>query len=296
MLNFEAALTTTLKRYAHHPTMLKAMDYAVMPPGKLFRPRLLEALCRDGGAPEPKDILRLGCALEIHHAYTLVHDDMPCMDNDLERRGKPTTHVAFGQWQALLTGDVLLALSYAELEHLTTEGAGFLRKFFHWATGAKGLILGQWIDLGHEGANRAALLVRMHELKTARLMQVSTVGAMVLTNPRFTLKDLKRALRLGSSIGLVFQLLDDLDDLCAGTLSKHELAVNPFLQAPSEVREILAHALKTLAQYQLPETQKFLRSFLNKSATNLIANHAAWGKHLANEKSEIEKLLKPLAN
>jgi geranylgeranyl diphosphate synthase type II len=291
MLNFEAPLTQALKRHVHHIGIYRAMDYAVMPPGKLFRPRLLEAVCTDLNVNSEKDILTLGCALEIHHAYTLVHDDMPCMDNDLTRRGKPTTHVAYGEWQALLTGDVLLALSYAELEKLHTPAAAFIRRFFHWATGAKGLILGQWIDLGHEGNKNAHLLMRMHELKTARLMQIATTGALALSNPKFNLKDLKRFLSLGNSIGLAFQLLDDLDDLCADILSDHEKAVNPFLQAPQEVRQRLTAVLTTLEKEKLPHTRQFLEAFLKKSAKGLIENQNKWSAYLPTEKAALVKLL-----
>lgn len=291
MLDFETQLRQTLKRHVQHPGIYMALDYAVMPPGKLFRPRLLEAVCADLKVATHKDILTLGCALEIHHAYTLVHDDMPCMDNDLTRRGKPTTHVAFGEWQALLTGDVLLALSYAELEKLQTPSATFIRKLFHWATGAKGLILGQWIDLGHEGEKNAHLLMRMHELKTARLMQIATTGALALSNTKFNLKDLKRFLSLGNSIGLAFQLLDDLDDLCTDKLSEHEKAVNPFLQAPQEVRLRLTHVLEILEQEKLPETRKFLKAFLKKSAQGLIENQNKWSAHVPSEKAALIKLL-----
>ena len=291
MLNFEAHLTQTLKKHVQHPGIYMAMDYAVMPPGKLFRPRLLEAVCADLKVKSDKDVLTLGCALEIHHAYTLVHDDMPCMDNDLTRRGKPTTHVAFGEWQALLTGDVLLALSYAELEKLQTPAAAFIRRLFHWATGAKGLILGQWIDLGHEGNKNAHLLMRMHELKTARLMQIATTSALALSNSKFNLKDLKRFLSLGNSIGLAFQLLDDLDDLCTDKLSEHEKTVNPFLQAPQEGRQRLTAVLAILEQEKLPETRKFLAAFLKKSALGLVENQNKWSMHLPNEKAALVKLL-----
>ncbi len=225
-IDWEAQLARRLNRATPDAAVREVLHYAVLPAGKLFRPRLLEALATDLHA-DMEEILPWGCALELHHAYSLVHDDLPCMDNDLVRRGKPSTHVQFGQWRALLAGDALLALSYATLEELTHMQAPLLRKLFHWATGAQGLILGQWIDLAG-GAPDPARLMRMHELKTARLMQLACAGAFVLAD----VDGLKAPLRLGASIGLAFQLLDDLDDISSPEHAPHEDEVNPFLLAP----------------------------------------------------------------
>ena len=270
---------------------IRDRDYAVRPPGKLFRPLFLTALAQDLGAKDAHDVLTLGCALEIHHAYSLVHDDMPCMDNDLVRRGRPATHVAFGEWKALLTGDSLMLISYAELENLKSPAASFIRRFFHWATGPKGLILGQWIDLGHEGAQVAARLMRMHELKTARLMQIATTGALALANPKFGYSDVKKYLRLGACVGLAFQLLDDLDDLSTTELSAHERAVNPFMLAPYEATTRLQQVLRTIdEQKQLPATKTFLTQFLNVSAQKLVTKQNVWGQHVPEQQKNLVKL------
>lgn len=291
MLDFDHALATTLARHAFHPGILEALDYAVRPPGKLFRPLFLAALAQDLGAKDARDVVTLGCALELHHAYSLVHDDMPCMDNDLVRRGKPATHVAFGEWKALLTGDALMLISYAELERLNSPAAGFIRRLFHWATGPKGLILGQWIDLGHEGAQVAARLMRMHELKTGRLMQVATTGALALANPKFRYPDVKKYLRLGAGVGLAFQLLDDLDDLSTTELTAHERAVNPFLLAPAEATTRLQQVLHIIEQQQqLPATKAFLTKFLRVSAQNLVAHQNVWGLHVPDQHKNLAKL------
>lgn len=291
MLDFDHALQQTLARHAFHPGILAALDYAVRPPGKLFRPLFLAALAQDLGAKDARDVVTLGCALEIHHAYSLVHDDMPCMDNDLVRRGKPATHVAYGEWKALLTGDSLMLISYAELEHLKSPASSFIRRFFHWATGPKGLILGQWIDLGHEGAQVAARLMRMHELKTARLMQVATTGALALANPKFSYSDVKKYLRLGASVGLAFQLLDDLDDLSTTELSAHERAVNPFMLAAAEATTRLQQVLHTIEeQKQLPATKTFLTQFLKASAQKLVTNQNVWGQHVPTQQKNLVKL------
>jgi len=215
---------------------------------------------------------------------------MPCMDNDLTRRGKPTTHVAFGEWKALLTGDALLIASFAELERLKSSQAPFIRQLFHWATGAKGLILGQWIDLGHEADNAPALLMRMHELKTARLMQIACAGAWALQGP-LSFAQLKKALRLGQAIGLAFQLLDDLDDLSTEKLSEHEKAVNPFIRSPKVALQRLKGATENLQRYQGAHTKTFLRAFLETSAKNVLSHESAWGAHVAVERKAIVELL-----
>lgn len=290
MLNFEEKLQHILKTATLHPQVRSVHTYAVLPPGKLFRPRLLEALATDLGAA-PADVLTLGCALELQHAYSLVHDDLPSMDDDDVRRGKPTTHKAFGEWQALLTGDSLLILSLATLEQLQGSGASKIRRLFHWAVGPKGLILGQWIDLDESRAKSFATVLRMHELKTARLMQIATLGALWIAHPAANLKDIKRMLRLGSSIGIAFQLLDDLDDLSRAQLSAHEKAVNPFLTAPAEARKKLAELLQLIEGETLVMTKKFLQSFLQQSAQELMKNENLWAAHVPSEREALKKLL-----
>jgi geranylgeranyl pyrophosphate synthase len=288
MIDFDKELHQILKRYIKHPEIHKILDYATRPPGKLFRPRLLEAIASDLKITDLHDVKILGCALEIHHAYSLVHDDLPSMDNDAIRRGKPSTHKAFGEWKALLAGDALLCLSFELLENLKSKNSKLIRKFFHWSTGARGLILGQWIDLGLEGQNNSRLLMRMHELKTARLMQIACVGAMSMSGQK---SDLKFFMRMGLDIGLAFQLLDDLDDLNAEKLSEHELQVNPFLLAPEESSKKLSEMIHRLDTLKLSSTRSFLQSFLKTSAKGLIDNDAHWAKRVGGHSNEIKKLL-----
>ncbi|HLT22262.1 MAG TPA: polyprenyl synthetase family protein, partial [Bacteriovoracaceae bacterium] len=101
------AIKTSLKSAGHHPELFKILDYAVLPAGKLFRPKLVEAIALDLGLQITQDHLHLATAVEIHHAYTLVHDDLPAMDDDQYRRGKLSTHAAFNEWKAILAGDAL---------------------------------------------------------------------------------------------------------------------------------------------------------------------------------------------
>src|SRR5690606_35073769 len=131
------AIKTSLKSAGHHPELFKILDYAVLPAGKLFRPKLVEAIALDLGPQITQDHLHLATAVEIHHAYTLVHDDLPAMDDDQYRRGKLSTHAAFNEWKAILAGDALLIHSFNELNKIKNENHRFLLRFFSWATGAK---------------------------------------------------------------------------------------------------------------------------------------------------------------
>ncbi len=278
MLDFDHHLKSRIPAFSTHPELREIFDYALRPPGKLFRPRLLEALCQDLKISHERDILTLGCAIEIHHAYSLVHDDLPAMDNDLIRRGKPSTHAKYGEWKALLIGDALLAQSYRELDRLQTPQKDFIRQFFLWATAGGGLILGQWIDLSGL-ADKTAARLRMHELKTSRLMQIAIIGGMALKSS-MSFGDLKSGLRLGAAIGIAFQLLDDLDDLNAP--SEHELKVNPFILNAREATSALEKNLVLIESSSYPQLKKFLTAFLDKSFANLKTSRG-WTQHFTQD-------------
>lgn len=154
----------------------EAMRYAVQGGGKRLRPLLVLAACEAVGGHE-EAALRAACAVELIHAYSLVHDDMPCMDNDVLRRGKPTVHVRFGEAQALLAGDALQALAFELLtpeEGVASPVQATLCRLLARAAGARGMAGGQAIDLAHVGRPMAeSELRRMHALKTGALLQAS---------------------------------------------------------------------------------------------------------------------------
>ena len=223
----------------------EALEYSVLPPGKLFRPKLAAAVYADAAnkdsaleLKDSKSALSLICSsLEIHHSYSLVHDDLPCMDDDDYRRGRLSTHKKFGQWQAVLAGDALLHHSHDLVGRIDHPNHFQLRQFFNWALGAKGLILGQVFDLGEIIKKDFPSLIRTHELKTGRLIQLSVLaGAWAAKNKdkdKLSYKQIKSYMRFGSSLGVLFQLLDDLSE-ATEELSSHELEVNPFLRFPKE--------------------------------------------------------------
>ena len=196
------------------------MRYAVLDGGKRLRPLLVLAAAESAGLPHRPAALRAACAVELIHAYSLVHDDMPCMDNDVLRRGKPTVHVRFGQAQALLAGDALQALAFELL--LPDDGsiaapmACQLGRQLALAAGVNGMAGGQAIDLASVGLQLAQpALERMHRLKTGALLQASVLmGAVCGQVPAHSMAHLAR---YGQLLGLAFQVVDDVLDVVADT-------------------------------------------------------------------------------
>jgi geranylgeranyl pyrophosphate synthase len=260
---FESALKKAI--YASGFGDLAAvMEYAVLPAGKLFRPNLVQCLAEDLGNNFTPDHLQLALAIEIHHAYTLVHDDLPAMDNDLMRRGKPSTHARFGEWQAILAGDALLILSFKELLRIRHPHAHQLHRLFTWASGARGLILGQYLDLKAQGKLTFPETLRVHELKTGRLIQAVTLGSLLLSRDKHSTADYIRFMRLGRDIGVAFQLMDDEQELASG-ISSHEEEINAFIQAPAaakrELNLTISRIKATTAQYKLKKTKDMLTTY-----------------------------------
>ncbi|MGE0496739.1 MAG: polyprenyl synthetase family protein [Ramlibacter sp.] len=201
-----------------------AMRYAVLDGGKRLRPLLVLAACEAVQGNE-EAALRAACASELIHAYSLVHDDMPCMDNDVLRRGKPTVHVQFGEATALLAGDALQALAF---ELLVPDGpavpsaiqAALCRLLAH-AAGHAGMAGGQAIDLASVGCALTEEQLRaMHRLKTGALLQGSVMMGAACGGPS---APAQAALRdYGAALGLAFQVVDDILDVTAdsATLGK----------------------------------------------------------------------------
>lgn len=264
------AIRAALKKSCLNPDLLEVMDYAVFPAGKLFRPKLVEAIALDLNHKVTNDHLHLAAAIELHHAYTLVHDDLPSMDNDLMRRGKPSTHAHFGEWKAILAGDALLIASFNELARIDHKNFKDILKLMTWTTGAKGLIEGQFRDLGADKN-----IIRIHELKTARLIQLATLGSYLLSEKQ-TLRGKIEFLRLGREIGVSFQLLDDLSELAEENVSPHEKEINPFISnlsfALNELR--LSHLRLTAItfKHRLTHIEKMLQEYFKANQENLLKN------------------------
>ncbi len=256
----------------HSPADLgAAMRYAVLDGGKRLRPLLVLATAEAvGDAPSSPAALKAACAIELIHAYSLVHDDMPCMDNDVLRRGKPTVHVQFGEAQALLAGDALQTLAF---EFLTPQDAsvsaavqaacvGLLAR----ASGYQGMAGGQAIDLASVGQRLTEDQLRqMHRLKTGALLLCSVqMGAACVAGVPAPVQAALQ--RFGEALGLAFQVVDDVLDVTADsatlgkTAGKDEAADKPTyvalmgLDAAKAYADALAaQAMQALADTGLPD-------------------------------------------
>ena len=202
----------------------EAMRYAVLDGGKRLRPLLVLAASEAVGGND-RAALRAACAVELIHAYSLVHDDMPCMDNDVLRRGKPTVHVKYGEAGALLAGDALQALAF---ELLTPQDDGVpeatqarLCRLLAHSAGSAGMAGGQAIDLASVGVRlNEEQLRQMHRLKTGALLQASVL--MGAASGEVTAAERQDLGDYGAAIGLAFQVVDDILDVTAdsATLGK----------------------------------------------------------------------------
>jgi len=256
----------------------EAMRYAVLDGGKRLRPLLVLAARQavavaDGEASAGFDeaALRAACAVELIHAYSLVHDDMPCMDNDVLRRGKPTVHVQYGQAQALLAGDALQALAF---ELLAPEGAAVpepvqarLCRLLARAAGAQGMAGGQAIDLAHVGCGMTEDALRhMHRLKTGALLQASVLMGAHCGNAAPAA--LQALADYGAALGLAFQVVDDILDVTqdSATLGKTAgkdaeqgkptyVSLLGLERAQAYARELLVQAMAALDAAALPDTR-----------------------------------------
>ena len=251
----------------------QAMRYAVLDGGKRLRPLLVLAACEAVGG-NAEAALRSACAVELIHAYSLVHDDMPCMDNDVLRRGKPTVHVKFGEATALLAGDALQALAF---EFLAPAGDGVppavqarLCRLLAQAAGHAGMAGGQAIDLAAVGRQLDEDELRhMHRLKTGALLQASVMmGAACGEVPAAAQRGLAS---YGAAMGLAFQVVDDILDVTAdsATLGKTAgkdaaqdkptyISVLGLDRARTFAAELLVQAREALATTGLADTRALL--------------------------------------
>ena len=250
-----------------------AMRYAVLDGGKRLRPLLVLGACEAVGGHRGA-AMRAACAVELIHAYSLVHDDMPCMDNDVLRRGKPTVHVAYGEATALLAGDALQALAF---ELLAPDDAGIpdavqarLCRLLARAAGHGGMAGGQAIDLAAVGKSLTEdELRRMHRLKTGALLQASVVMGAACGAPDAAAE--RGLAAYGSALGLAFQVVDDILDVTADSATLGKTAGKDAAQdkptyvsllglerARAHAAELLDQARAALATTGLADTRALL--------------------------------------
>lgn len=193
-----------------------AMKYALLLGGKRIRPFLVYATGRMLGA-SMNQLDYVAAAIEAVHAYSLIHDDLPAMDNDSLRRGEPTCHIAFDEATAILAGDALQAFAFETLTNATALSAEQKVRLVHalsHVAGAQGMCLGQSLDLISEHKSVSLTeLERIHNNKTAALLSAALIMGFICS-PRYSDKQLEQQLaRYGAAIGLAFQVQDDILDI-----------------------------------------------------------------------------------
>ncbi len=260
----EAALQKLLPAEQTLPLSIhKAMRYSVFAGGKRIRP----ILCMETAkifSPQAGGALEVGCALEFIHTYSLIHDDLPALDNDDLRRGKPTNHKVFGEAIAILAGDALLTLAFQTLAMAPVEAPRRLALLAMIAEAAgtdRGMIGGQVADLEAEGKpGDKGMLEYIHRAKTAALIRASIVAGAIAGGAERS--DLGRLMNFGENIGWAFQVVDDILDVeessealgkTAGKDQAQKKATYPALHGLEESRDIAADlekkALKELEFY-----------------------------------------------
>tara|TARA_B100000925_G_scaffold291760_1_gene281238 strand:- start:4180 stop:5118 length:939 start_codon:yes stop_codon:yes gene_type:complete len=274
-------------------------EYALLPAGKLFRSQLIWCVFGDLLNHQMKTTQTiispchqlLSAAIECHHAYTLVHDDMPCMDNDEFRRGKLATHKKYGEWKALLIGDGLLNMSYQILSEIKHQNALNLINLFSRSCGHQGLIYGQFLDLNIKSSPSTFENIKnIHKLKTGKLFECAMMGSYLLTD----INDQKREEQLkvvSKSIGELFQFLDDLTELHDINISGHEGEINPWVsfydETFNETINLLSETTQNLENF--PQTSEAIKKYYQKIRLYLLANKPEVLRFI--EKKDLEPLI-----
>lgn len=217
-------------RHGPNQKLYESARYALLGGGKRLRPILALAATRMFGG-DPAHALAPSCALEMIHTYSMIHDDLPCMDDDDYRRGKLTVHKKYSEGHAVLTGDFLLTYAFEVLAtdpHLTAEKKSQLIAILARQSGSEGMIGGQVMDLQFEGQKiPLETLKLLHRNKTAALLTASLEFGGVISNasPPFL-----ESLRLfGESLGLAFQVVDDILDVTASQAKHGKLIASDIL-------------------------------------------------------------------
>jgi geranylgeranyl diphosphate synthase type II len=274
----DAALDRLLPLETTPPVSIhQAMRYSVFAGGKRIRPILCLETARIF-AENPAPAVQVGCALEFIHTYSLIHDDLPALDNDDLRRGKPTCHKKFNEATAVLAGDALLTLAFETLSSATLEparGIQVIREVASAAGTVNGMVGGQVADLEAEGKPAdAAALEYIHRSKTAALIRASVVAGALCG--RANCEDVARMRRYGENIGWAFQIVDDILDVeessaalgkTAGKDQAQKKATYPALFGLEKSRQFAAERLEAalceLASYAgRAERLRLLAEFL----------------------------------
>ena len=234
----------------------KAMLHTVLAPSKCIRAGIVRAAAELEGTLKKESINNLETAVEAMHSYSLIHDDLPAMDDDDMRRGQASSHIAYGEATAILAGDALHSLAYeivANDAHLSNEQKVNIIKLLSDSCGFNGMILGQQLDLESEGLDTGDIN-KIHALKTGRLISASL--AMPITNSKLRIK-LKS---VGEDIGLAFQIMDDVLEVTASSTALGK-------DSKSDVKN---NKLTYVSVYGLETAVKNAEKLIEKSINKII--------------------------
>jgi geranylgeranyl diphosphate synthase type II len=209
-----SALEEILGHASNYSRLIKAMKHSLMAGGKRLRP-ILCITAAEAVKGKTDDVMRAACALEMIHTYSLIHDDLPAMDNDNLRRGQPTCHIAFDEATAILAGDALLTFAFEILSSIELTNINHALKWLQvinttaTAAGYKGMIEGQMRDMAaEETLISLEKLEEMHALKTGALIEASIIAGAILGDG--SLEQIEKLKIYAKNIGLAFQVTDDI--------------------------------------------------------------------------------------
>lgn len=213
----EKYLGTCLKNRNIPETLLESMEYSLMAGGKRLRPVLVLVWAKMLGM-ESKEVMPFAASLELIHSYSLIHDDLPAMDDDDLRRGKPSNHKKFGEATAILAGDALLTEAFGLMTQAEAPAENVLRaiSILSQAAGAAGMVGGQDVDMEYTGRDGVSLdeLRAMHAMKTGALIfSACKCGAVLAAKDDDAEKNIQCAEEYGKLIGVAFQIVDDVLDV-----------------------------------------------------------------------------------
>ena len=200
-----------------YATLLDSMRYSLLAGGKRIRPVICMKFCEAAGGAT-QNALGAACAIEMMHTYSLIHDDLPCMDDDDTRRGLPSNHIKYGEFTATLAGDALQAAAFETLltSDLPPERVVKAARILAKAAGAHGICGGQYLDVFNEGKTLAANeIIEIHNAKTAAMFSASAQIGVIAAGG--TPGQIKAAERYALSLGMAFQIRDDVLDQTAST-------------------------------------------------------------------------------
>lgn len=256
--------------------LMESIRYSLLRGGKRFRPTLSLALA-EAFAVNPLRILPWACAVEMIHTYSLIHDDLPCMDNDDLRRGEPTNHKVYGEGQALLAGDALLTEAFALISDKYEQDpriAVALIRLLTEAAGFRGMVGGQAIDLETQKRPKNEVSIHdlnlTHSLKTGALIRVAIEGAAIACGLPTPKVELSR--KFGAQLGLAFQIADDILDFNPENPEKGNFATTLGLaETQGWLKEVSQEANQCLTDLGILKNSSALLWFMveyNQTRTN----------------------------